>query len=395
MSRILRRPMFRGGRVEDKEDLKVIDQMGIAKLANGGMAQRPGYGYGDIVMDEYESISEKIPMPKRQGMSTGDYLRIASAGADILGAPSEGSGIGGALRSAAPSLSKLGVDLGTSIDTREAKALAERNAKVNAVTEGALQMRIADANSRKVQDVQAEYLNAFWDPRIEAEQDLTKKQQLQNDKDKAVYKVIVLGLDVSDEYKILGNQAAYADAVGMAEGQLQSEGIVRTDKSYQGLRAKYVAKYLAQIAKSLDPTLPGDEGYFPTEEKAKGGRVGKAIGGMMTEDVNMMTQTPTGMKDVNVQETITENDGTDASIDEQYGQGASEEAMADSTNEINISYEQLRDRLPPEVGDDIVLLLSQSYEALADFAEIQTQADVNQFNTKYDVQLFLPQQSEV
>lgn len=62
------------------------------------------------------------------------------------------------------------------------------------------------------------------------------------------------------------------------------------------------------------------------------------------------------------------------------------------TNEINISYDQLRDRLPPEVSDDIVLLLSQSYEALADFAELQTQADVNEFNIKYDVQLYLPQQ---
>ena len=33
MSRILRRPMFRGGQVESKDDLKVVDQMGIAKLA--------------------------------------------------------------------------------------------------------------------------------------------------------------------------------------------------------------------------------------------------------------------------------------------------------------------------------------------------------------------------
>ena len=63
------------------------------------------------------------------------------------------------------------------------------------------------------------------------------------------------------------------------------------------------------------------------------------------------------------------------------------------TNEINISYEQLRERLPPEISNDIVLLLSQSYEAFADFAEIQTQADVNEFNTKYNVQLFLPKQS--
>ena len=113
MSRILRRPMFRGGRVEDKGDLKVVDKMGIAKLANGGMAQRPGYYDGDIV-ELYEQIDKKIPQiekPGRQPLSTGDYLRIASAGMDILGAPSEGSGISGALRSAAGPLSKLGGDL--------------------------------------------------------------------------------------------------------------------------------------------------------------------------------------------------------------------------------------------------------------------------------------------
>ena len=86
------------------------------------MAQRPGYEGGNIV-DMYESINKQIPMPERpekRRMSTGDYLRIASAGADILAAPSEGSGIFGALRSAAPSLSKLGTDLGSSFDTRAA-----------------------------------------------------------------------------------------------------------------------------------------------------------------------------------------------------------------------------------------------------------------------------------
>ena len=69
------------------------------------------------------------------------------------------------------------------------------------------------------------------------------------------------------------------------------------------------------------------------------------------------------------------------------------DAVADVVTNNNISYDQLRDRLPPEISDDIVLLLSQSYEAFADFAEIQTQADVNEFNIKYNVQLFLPQQS--
>ena len=133
-----------------------------------------------------------------------------------------------------------------------------------------------------------------------------------------------------------------------------------------------VAKYLLGVVKGFDQGLSGVELKPKKIEKADGGRVGKANGGMMTEDVNMMTETPTGMTDVNVQET---------------------ETVPTQTNEINISYDQLRDRLPPEVTDDIVLLMSQSYEALADFAEIQTQADVNQFNTKYNVQLFLPQQS--
>ena len=111
------------------------------------------------------------------------------------------------------------------------------------------------------------------------------------------------------------------------------------------------------------------------EEDASGGRVGRALGGGMTEDVNVMTKTPGGTSDINVSETV--------------------EKIPQETNAINISYEQLRNRLPPEIKDDIVLLLSQSYEAFADFAEIQTQADVNEFNIKYNVQLFLPQQTGV
>jgi len=144
MSRILRRPMFRGGRVEDKGDLKVVDKMGIAKLANGGMAQRPGYASGDEVLDVYESYEDKIPMPERRErrpLSTGDYLRIASAGMDILGSPSEGSGIGGALRSAAGPLSKLGMGLGSSIDARAAddeeayrNLVDKRNEKIMGLT---------------------------------------------------------------------------------------------------------------------------------------------------------------------------------------------------------------------------------------------------------------------
>ena len=56
----------------------------------------------------------------------------------------------------------------------------------------------------------------------------------------------------------------------------------------------------------------------------------------------------------------------------------------------DISYEELRARLPQEVGDEIVRLLANSAEALEDFATIQTEQDIANFNKKYGVNLVLP-----
>ena len=377
MSRILRRPMFRGGRVEDKGDLKVVDKMGIAKLANGGMAQRPGYYDGDIV-ELYEQIDKKIPQiekPGRQPLSTGDYLRIASAGMDILGAPSEGSGIGGALRSAAGPLSKLGGDLGSSIDAREAAAKklyeAQMNRRGDIITgitgvQAEFDIGMAKANKKTATEISLNTIDAYYNELIEAEQakenpDMVVIENYKSERDFSKLDV-AQGGNKASKFRILNPQTIEAAQDIVFEALTTSLGREPTIEEIQA----GVTKYLLGVVKGFDQGLSG------VDLKADGGRVGRANGGMMTEDVNMMTETPTGMTDVNVQET---------------------ETMPAQTNEINISYDQLRDRLPPEVTDDIVLLMSQSYEALADFAEIQTQADVNQFNTKYNVQLFLPQQS--
>jgi len=56
----------------------------------------------------------------------------------------------------------------------------------------------------------------------------------------------------------------------------------------------------------------------------------------------------------------------------------------------DISYEELRSRLPQEVSDEIVRLLANSAEALEDFATIQTEQDIANFNKKYGVNLVLP-----
>ena len=76
-----------------------------------------------------------------------------------------------------------------------------------------------------------------------------------------------------------------------------------------------------------------------------------------------------------------------------YQQGMSVmPAQADTMPEElgDISYEELRARLPQEVGDEIVRLLANSAEALEDFATIQTEQDIANFNKKYGVNLVLP-----
>ena len=56
----------------------------------------------------------------------------------------------------------------------------------------------------------------------------------------------------------------------------------------------------------------------------------------------------------------------------------------------SISFEELRQRLPAEVTDDIVRLISSSAEAMEDFATIETEQDIANFNKKYGVNLVLP-----
>ena len=56
----------------------------------------------------------------------------------------------------------------------------------------------------------------------------------------------------------------------------------------------------------------------------------------------------------------------------------------------NIDYATLRARLPSSITDDIVRLIATSAEAMEDFATIQTQQDINNFNEKYGVELVLP-----
>jgi len=344
MSIVLRRPMFRGGRV---------------RKSNGG------------VMDIYESISEKIPMPERRqprALTTGDYLRIASAGLDILGRPSEGGGFKGALATVSKPLAELGVDIGRSIDTREAQSLEDlreaeklRNEKIAALTGAQVEMDVGMAKAqgefaRKLRALEAVYEVKREGINNNAELDeATKKKQLsdldiQFNTDKEYY--LIKGGDVSDFFK-LGSQGELIKAANRAaKKQIKQEGVGPDSPNYLTRLAELQAQYLAIMTQQFGKQF--------------------AEGGAVTTDVNMMTATPKGITDVNVEEMSTTQPKQDLP---------------------QLSYDEIRARLPKEISDDIVTLLANSYEALADFAEIRTQADVDAFNLKYQVQLVLPQEA--
>ena len=106
------------------------------------------------------------------------------------------------------------------------------------------------------------------------------------------------------------------------------------------------------------------------EEKAEGGRVGYQGGGM-----SLPSAAPAKMPAaVPVAGTMDQGAEQDSSVQD-------------------LSFEELRARLPQEITNDIVKLLTESKQALVDFANIRTQQDINSFNQKYDVNLVVPQEA--
>jgi hypothetical protein len=177
----------------------------------------------------------------------------------------------------------------------------------------------------------------------------------------ALWKVEGYADEAYREYKntILMDESVYVDANGnpkIEDGQevTVAEWFMRKENLPE-LRKRATDMYLKEAQDRRIGMLTG---------QAKGGRVGYA-GGELVEQEDVNIQTPRG--DISMQETVVEPD--------------------------QLSYEELRSRLPVEITDDIVRLLVSSASALGDFAQIQTQVDVDNFNAKYGVNLVLPSEA--
>jgi len=184
---------------------------------------------------------------------------------------------------------------------------------------------------------------------------------------KALYASDTYADDTYREFKALIEQdeSPYLNANGeqvVEDGDIitVSEWFSRAENKAE-LRRRATNMYLKE-AQELN--VGAITGY---QNNAEGGRAGYQQGELVEQaDVNVMT--PRG--DVNMQETVEEGAEPD-----------------------QLSYAELRARLPVEITDDIIRLMVSSAEALTDFAQIQTQQDVDNFNAKYGVNLVLPSEA--
>jgi len=67
-------------------------------------------------------------------------------------------------------------------------------------------------------------------------------------------------------------------------------------------------------------------------------------------------------------------------------------AEAEEDQVENLSFTELRARLPQSIDNDIVQVIANSKQALLDFANIRDQQDVDQFNQRYNVSLNIAQE---
>jgi len=339
MNRTLRRPMFRIG--------------GSAEGITSGLQPRKGYqGTGD-------AADQRVQPPRTRNLN--EFL--INFGLDLVSRPRAGNIFQQAATSARGPFKEFQAAraAGEERDWKMGLHKEQMDFKREQFEEEKRQFGLEMEQEKYLGELAAEgekkflekQIDNYWDPIIAAAPP-GEREKLQKEKAAEKYKIIVQGFDISDQYKVLTNEAAYSQAITFAEAEMANTRNpktgttwVETDLGYNEKMQELINKYLKLSAQFLEEQ--------EREGGATGGRVGYQGGG-----------------DVMPAAGTTDQGGT---------------------NEINISYEQLRERLPQEISNEIVLLLSQSYEAFADFAEIQTQADVNEFNTKYNVQLFLPRQA--
>ena len=371
MTRVLRRPMFRIGGVAEgiTSGLDQTQLTASRPRYNRGRVVRPGGYAGE--KEEYERMNKILQDIRGERRS---YLPqfLMSMGLDLATRPKSGNIFQQVAASAKGPLDKWMEHKASSYGTEDKLA--------SALFGDILDIR----NKRQMQ-----------------------KEKLASEERQAKIDAAAVGTDKQFEYKgkledykelieegqRLANELAELESVepisGVPGGPQKDEAAIKEKKEALEknalLQELFRDKEEDPIRKAILEGIPNhvttfaDLVYYDQtkqippgllEEKAEGGRVGYQMVGS-----SLPSAAPAAMPAA-------------APVAGTMDQGAGQD---DSVQ--NLSFEELRARLPQEITDDIIQLIASSKQALVEFANIRTQQDVNAFNQKYDVNLVVPQEA--
>ena len=339
--------------------------------------------------DDYTKQAEKLaalqdklkPGEKPSGLSSSDWLRVAAAGAEILGAEGRGDGIGAALAAASPALSGLGGDLATSRDVRDTAYDAKETAYNQVLLSGAQ----ADLdNSREFGQSKALL-------RLQSQLDPDKfANQYDSRRSREIRKEMSNMDNTSDEYSALKNELLYTIYGDLSEANLEAKADLLGDKDF-----------LEKISSQADKLIT--QSNIIAEENKKSGTANTkennpyyGVQQNVLEDALKKKAFQDVMIDIAFPQGITpDKKANGGRIGYANGSGPYEPGSGpnpDPGSPPVMSFEELRARLPQEVSDSVIQLITQSEQAMIDFAQIQTPQDIQVFNQKYNTDLQTPNQ---
>ena len=354
MSRIFKRPMFRkGGPTNNMNGI----MSGIVDRENHSISDPQGVGASsarDRLLARFDEYPDKSIDPLSQFLISG--------GLNLMSQRPTGGVLATAAEAFKQPTGQLFKDIGAKERERRKIALEGEILDI----EGDVKKDVAQIQQRGALDIKKEYLDNVYDiKRKEAAGNQELLKQIEQDYQNDLNLFIVKGFDVSDVYNVIKGDEVQSVILGQAEEFLKTNPIEikgvekiisRDDPEYAAALLSTMAKFTKKYAEELKQGL------------ASGGRVGFAMG--TPQNMNQTMDQDASKPPVTVGEkTVT------------------------SGPQMDITYDELRTRLPQEISDEVVKLLSTSYEALADFAELRTQADVDAFNSRYGVNLILPQEA--
>ena len=362
MNRTLRRPMFRmGGSAEG-----ITSGLDAPDINKRGLVDGPGRYSGDDLESRYSRAMDFIQSKRApRGSNFNDFL--INYGLDLATRPKSGNILQQLAASAKDPFKQFQArkEMYRSEDDKLSQALAgdimEQMGKEKvAEIEGKYEVEAEKAKPGKEFDIGSPAKIANLTKSV-----FNEKLTLENERD------AILNIpeeNRSEEQKIRLEQIQKADLPAVNTNIKKLQGSQSTLEKIKA--AGMSERFNDQIMDLQDETNPATGENYTLQEafaavlkiyeamfsgKKDGGRIGLQMGGDVMPEAITMDQGTT--KDSPVQ---------------------------------NLSFEELRSRLPNSITDDIITLIANSEQALVDFANIQTQQDVNAFNQKYEVNLQMP-----